>query len=82
MPEMPAPTLAEVDRTRVTAMDLADRASQSVGRVRNCDKMDMIGHQAVRPDLDLAGGAPLRHQLQVALVIWDETGAGMKPGRD
>ena len=70
LPEMPAPSLAEVDHTRVTAMHLADRASQSVGRVRNCDEMDMIGHQAVRPDLDLVGAAPLPHELQVDPVIF------------
>jgi hypothetical protein len=32
--------------------------------------MDMIGHQAVRPDLDLVSAAPLSHQFQVALVIF------------
>ena len=51
-------------------MDLADRLFQSVGRLRNRDQMDVIGHQAVRPDLDLVSAAPLCHQFQVALVIF------------
>jgi len=93
LPEMPAPTPAEVDRTRVTAVDLADRAAwfkkgsgivagtarrvlrttipdPFLNHARNCDEMNVIGHQAVRPDLDLVGGAPLRHELQVGLVIF------------
>jgi len=51
-------------------MDLADRASQSVGRARNCDEMEVNGHQAVHPDLDCVGGASLRHELQVGPVIF------------
>jgi hypothetical protein len=38
--------------------------------LRNRDQMDMIGHQAVRPDLDLVSAAPLSHRSQVALVIF------------
>jgi hypothetical protein len=30
--------------------------------------MDMIGHQAIRQDLDLESVAPLCHELDVALV--------------
>ena len=30
----------------------------------------MIGHQAVCPDLDLVGGAPLPHELQVDPLIF------------
>jgi hypothetical protein len=51
-------------------MDLADRASQPVGRVRNGDQMDMVGHQAVCPDLDLVRAAPLRHEFEVTLTIF------------
>ena len=32
--------------------------------------MDMIGHQAVRQDLNLVSAAPFCHQFQVALVIF------------
>jgi hypothetical protein len=32
--------------------------------------MDMIGHQAMRHDLDLESVAPLCHELDVALVIF------------
>ena len=50
-------------------MSLADRAPQSVGGLRHGDQMDMVGHQAVRPDLNLLGTAPLRHQFAGSLVV-------------
>jgi len=31
--------------------------------------MDMIGHEAVRQDLDLEDAAPFSHEFKVALVI-------------
>ena len=30
----------------------------------------MVGHQTVRPDLDLVGAAPVRHEFDVTLVIF------------
>jgi hypothetical protein len=50
-------------------MGLADRAAQSLSRLRNRDEMNVIGHQAVRPDLNPLIAAPLAHQLDVRLVI-------------
>jgi hypothetical protein len=66
---MPAPALAAVDHASVTAVDLSDRPSESISRLRHRDQMDMIWHQAIRPDLDPVSAAPLSHQFQVALVI-------------
>ncbi len=68
--EMTTQSFAEVDRARKTAVDLADFPFPSVGRLRNRDRMDMIGHHAVRPDLDIVSAAPLGHESQVALVIF------------
>jgi hypothetical protein len=42
----------------------------AIGRLRHCYQMDMIGHQAMRHDLDLESVAPLCHELDVALVIF------------
>ena len=69
LPQMASPPLAKVDHSGVTPMDLADRQSQPVGRLRNSDEMDVIGHQAVCPDFNLMDGAPLPHQFQIVLVI-------------
>ena len=66
---MASPAFSEVDHAGVTPMGLADRATQPVGRLGHSDEVDMVGHQAVRPDLDVMGAAPLRHQFEVGLVI-------------
>jgi hypothetical protein len=42
----------------------------AIGRLRYCYQMDMIGHQAIRQDLDLESVAPLCHEPDVALVIF------------
>ena len=67
---MTTPSLTEVVHAGVTAMDLTDRPIQSIGRLRDRDQMDMIGLQAVRPDLDVVQAAPLGHERQAALVIF------------
>ena len=46
------------------------RRVSAIGRLRYCYQMDMIGHQAIRQDLDLESVAPLCHELDVALVIF------------
>ena len=50
-------------------MRLADRASQSIGRLWDRDQVHVIGHQAVGPDRDVLSAAEPGHQFQVALVI-------------
>ena len=50
-------------------MCLADGPTQTVRGLGHRDQVDVIGHEAVGPDLDLASTAPLPHQLQVAAVI-------------
>jgi hypothetical protein len=49
-------------------MDLSDRPPQSIARLGHGDQMDMIGHQAVRQNLDLDGAAP-RKKVEVALIV-------------
>jgi hypothetical protein len=67
---MPAPSLAKVEHASVTAVNLTDRAPQTIRSLRYRDQMDMIGQQAVRPDLDIVSLAPMSHQFPVALVIF------------
>jgi hypothetical protein len=65
-----APSLTKVDHARVTTVGLSDSPSRAIGRFRYRYQMDMIGHQAIRHDLDLESVAPLCHELDVALVIF------------
>jgi len=69
LPQMASPPLAEVDHPGVTPMGLTDRPAQPVGRVRNSDQMNVVGHQRIRPNLNVMGAARLTHQFQVELVI-------------
>jgi hypothetical protein len=50
-------------------MGLADRAAQSVGRLRNRDQMDVVRHQTVCRDFHLVSAAPLTHKVPARLVI-------------
>jgi len=69
LPQMAAPLLPEIDSPRVTSMRLADGPSQAVIRFRRRDQMDVVGHQAVAPDLDRCLAAPLGHQFNVCRVV-------------
>src|SRR5271166_2397459 len=70
LPQVPSPALPEVDPPRVPAMYLADGATQALGGLRDNDQVNMIGHQAICPDRDLLCAAELRHELEVALVVF------------
>ncbi len=50
-------------------MGLAERRAQAVRLAGHQDKMDVIGHQAVRPGLGAGLAAPLAPQAQIGLVI-------------
>ena len=69
LPEVATPALPEVDHPRVSPMCFTNCPPQNVGRLWNRDQVDMIGHQAVGPEVDLLGPAELSHQIHVALVI-------------
>ena len=51
-------------------MCFPDRLPQSIFGFWNSNQMDMIRHQAVRPDCDMTPLAPLGHQGQVGLVVF------------
>jgi hypothetical protein len=50
-------------------MGLADRPRQGVLGWRPGNQVNMIRHQAVRPNLDTALLAPLRHELDIGRVV-------------
>jgi hypothetical protein len=66
---VPTPPFAEVDHARISAVDLSDRPPESVRRLGHGDEMDVIGHEAIRQNLDFKGAAPLSKKFEVALVI-------------
>ena len=51
-------------------MHFTDRAPQGVFRLRDRDKVNVIGHQAISPNLHATLRGPLGHQLQVGRVVF------------
>jgi hypothetical protein len=60
--QIAAPLFAEVDSPRVTPMRLADRLCEAVLGLWDRDQMDVVGHQAIAPNLDPFLPAPLGHE--------------------
>jgi len=50
-------------------MGLADRLAQTVCGLGHRDQVDVTGHDAIGPDLDLLGTKELGHEIQAALVV-------------
>jgi len=69
LPEMPPPAFAEVDVARVTPVCLADPPPQPVLVLGHGDQVNVVGHQAVSPDGHSALFTPLRHQIDVRLIV-------------
>ena len=69
LPQIPPPSFAEVDVTRVTLVRFADGAAQPLERFRHGDQMDMVRHQAIGLDTDPVPVAPGFRQGQVDAAI-------------
>src|SRR5205823_5974261 len=65
-----APSLALVDLRGISAMHLAYRPSQRLGRRRDHHQMGVIRHQAIGPDLDAEQSAPMGHEFEVEAVVF------------
>jgi hypothetical protein len=66
---MSPPPLTKIDLPRVTPVRFPDGSPQSIGRLRDGDQVDVVGHQAISPNLHPVLPAPLTHQLQVRSVV-------------
>ena len=66
---MPGPALPRVDIAGVMAVDMAEGPGQPVAILRHGDDMNMVGHQAIAPDLDMRPPCRLGEQIEVEPVI-------------
>src|SRR5439155_3681478 len=69
LPEAARPPLPPVYLSRISAVSLADGATETAGGRGNNDEMGVVRHQAIRPDRDRALAAPLRHQGRVEEIV-------------
>jgi hypothetical protein len=64
-----APFFAEVDPPRITSTSLADGPPQAVFGLGRRNQMDVIGHQAIAPNLDAPFAAPVGHQFDIRRIV-------------
>jgi hypothetical protein len=66
---MALPAFLKINISCIPAMCFPYGFMQAYLRFRHSNEMYMVGHQAVRPDLDPAAGTPLGHQMQIFMII-------------
>ncbi len=69
LPEVAAPSLAEVDAARVAAVGFTQGGAQPVFVRRHDNEMDVVGHQAIGPHLGARLAAPFAEQGEIVSVI-------------
>lgn len=67
--EMVGPAPASVDAIGVAPMRLTNCTPQRVRFARNQDEVHMVGHEAIRPDLNASFEALLGQQIAIEFVI-------------
>jgi len=73
LPEMAAPAFPQIDGGGVFLMRFADCPAQSFCRIRHGDQMNVIGHEAIRPDVDVEAVARFGQQREIEqVVVWFE----------
>jgi len=69
LPEMAGPLAARMNDAGVAAVHRRQRAAQSVRLGRHQDQMDVVRHQAPRPDFNVGGAAGRREQVTIKRVV-------------
>src|SRR4030042_1018054 len=67
---MSTPAFAEIYMPCIPSMCLTDCASQTIFRSRHSNKMNMVRHQAVCPDLDGMIITPFCHKASIQPVVF------------
>jgi hypothetical protein len=66
---MPRPASSGIDEIGVAPMRLSDSQPQTIRSHRGHDKVNMIGHETVRPNVDSGLARLLSEQIPVNLLI-------------
>jgi hypothetical protein len=60
---MPRPAVTGINMTGVSPMSFSYRPAQAFFGMGYTDKMDMVRHQAICPNLHFTTIAPIRHKI-------------------
>ena len=69
LPKVPLPSFTLVYAKRVGSMCISKKVSKGILAVRNYDQMNMVGHQAIRPDFDVCFLLGFYHEIDIHPVI-------------
>ncbi len=69
LPKVPCPALPSVDQPGVPAMHLAKSPRQVSGIPRDCDDVNMVGHEAVCPDINTTQACKLQKNGKIGGVV-------------
>ena len=69
LPEMPGPPLARVDGAGIGTMHSRQGAPETVRIQRHEDQMEVIGHQAPSPDLDIRRAALAAEEIAIIRIV-------------
>ena len=74
LPQMSALSVSKIGMPRIATVRLAQRGSETILTARNHDEMDVIGHQAIGPDLGLRALREFGDQFDVVKMIVNTKG--------
>ena len=69
LPEMTVEMILHIKTKRISGVGISQRVTERIGFFGNQDKMDMVGHQAVGPDLDSVLGGIVAEEGKVMLAV-------------
>ena len=66
---MTLPFLTKIDVPCIATMSLSHRVTEAVGLLGNSNEMDVIGHEAIRPNLNFMSPAGIGDQGDIFPII-------------
>jgi hypothetical protein len=66
---MPRYPQSSVDIPRIVAVDIAEGAAEGIFVCGYCDDMNMVGHEAIGPNLDAKPPSRIREQIEIKLIV-------------
>lgn len=79
LPQVTAPVVSEIDAPRVLTMRLLEEFGQAVFAFGNDDEVNVVWHQAIRPDSHTRLCFCFSQQLYVELVVFFAKKGGLSP---